>query len=58
MIVPLGQSLDFFNEMLVRYPKARLYLDIFDGGHQFDMNLCKNWLLSQYKAPKKEEITG
>jgi dipeptidyl aminopeptidase/acylaminoacyl peptidase len=57
-IVPFKQSLDFFNEMLVRYPKARLYLDIFDGGHQFDINLCKNWLFSQYRAPKTEEITG
>lgn len=57
-VVPFGQSIDFFNEMLVRYPKARLYLDIFDGGHQFDVTLCKNWLLSQYRAPKKEEITG
>ena len=57
-VVPFKQSLDFFNEMLVRYPKARLYLDIFDGGHQFDVNLCKNWLLSQYRAPKKEDITG
>ena len=57
-IVPFDQSLDFFNEMLARYPRAKLYLDIFHGGHQFDINLCKNWLLSQYKAPKLEEVTG
>ena len=57
-VVPFKQSLDFFNEMLARYPRARLYLDIFHGGHQFDVNLCKNWLLSQYKAPKLEEVTG
>ncbi len=57
-VVPFNQSLDFFNEMLERYPKARLYLDLFHGGHQFDVNLCKNWLLSQYRAPKNAEITG
>lgn len=57
-VVPFRQSLDFFNEMQVRYPKARLYLDIFDGGHQFDLALCKNWLLSQYRRPKLETVTG
>jgi dipeptidyl aminopeptidase/acylaminoacyl peptidase len=57
-VVPFKQSLDFFNEMLVRHPKARLYLDIFDGGHQFDVNLCKNWLLSQYKRSALVGVTG
>ena len=57
-VVPFNQSLDFFNEMLRRYPGAKLYLDLFHGGHQFDVNLCKNWLLSQYKTPKLEEVTG
>lgn len=57
-VVPFAQSLDFFNEMLVRHPKARLYLDIFDGGHQFDVNLCKNWLLSQYKRSALVGVTG
>ena len=57
-VVPFAQSLDFFNEMLLRHPKARLYLDIFDGGHQFDLNLCRNWILSQFKHPKLAEVTG
>ena len=57
-VVPFEQSVDFFNEMLKIYPRTKLYLDIFDGGHQFDMNLCKNWLLSQYRAPKLAEVTG
>lgn len=57
-VVPFRQSLDFFNEMLIRYPKAKLYLDIFHGGHQFDMNLCKNWLLSQYRPTNLQKVTG
>lgn len=57
-VVPFAQSLDFFNEMLLRHPKARLYLDIFDGGHQFDLNLCRNWIMSQYRRPKLAEVTG
>lgn len=57
-VVPFEQSVDFFNEMYRKHPKARLYLDIFHGGHQFDVNLCKNWLLSQYNAPQLAEVTG
>lgn len=57
-VVPFAQSLDFFNEMLRRYPKARLYLDIFDGGHQFDVKLCENWLLSQYRRAALAKVTG
>lgn len=56
--VPFAQSVDFFNEMLSRYPDARLYLDIFDGGHQFEVNLCKNWILSQYRPTKMQTVTG
>ena len=25
--------------------------DIFDGGHRFSYNLCKEWILSQYNPP-------
>jgi dipeptidyl aminopeptidase/acylaminoacyl peptidase len=57
-VVPFEQSVDFFNEMSARYPSARLYLDIFDGGHQYDVSLCKHWLLSQYRPPKMQEVTG
>ena len=57
-VVPFAQSVDFFNEMLVRYPKARLYLDVFHGGHQFDLNLCRNWLLSQYRPSELKLVTG
>lgn len=57
-VVRFAQSVDFFNEMLKRYPKARLYLDVFDGGHQFELGLCKNWLLSQYRPTKMQEVTG
>lgn len=57
-IVPFAQSLDFFCEMQKRHPKARLYLDIFNGGHQFDLGLCQHWILSQYRPPQNSNITG
>ena len=57
-IVPFEQSLDFFSEMQKRHPKARLYLDIFNGGHQFELGLCRHWILSQYRPPQNSNITG
>ena len=57
-VVPVIQSIGFYNLMMQRHPDAKCYLDIFDGGHQFDRKLCENWLLSQYKKPALTEVTG
>lgn len=57
-VVPVHQSIDFYCEMMRRHPDARIYLDIFDGTHQFNETLCKNWLLSQYKKSENTEVTG
>lgn len=56
-VVPFWQSVDFFCEMQKRYPKAKIYLDIFDGGHQFDIALCRHWILSQCRPKKIQEVT-
>ena len=39
-------------------PRARVFLDIFDGGHEIDMKSAMYWLLSQYNGEKKVAITG
>ena len=57
-VVPVGQSIRFYNEMMARHPKATVYLDIFDGGHQFVPPLCQNWLLSQYKKKEVQRVTN
>lgn len=57
-VVPVHQSIDFYNEMMKKHPTAKVYLDIFDGGHQFDVDLCRYWLLSQYKQTKRADVTG
>lgn len=57
-VVPVMQSLEFYNLMMQRHPDAQCYLDIFDGGHHFDRTLCENWLLSQYQKPTLAEVTG
>lgn len=57
-VVPVNHSIKFFNMMLEKYPKSRVFLDIFDGGHQIDMNEAAYWILSQYNKTKKTEVTG
>ena len=57
-VVPVTQSINFYSEMMEKYPRSRVFLDVFDGGHQYDVTLCKNWLLSQYRPAQKQEVTG
>lgn len=57
-VVPMSQSLDFFNVITEKYPHSRVFLDIFDGGHEIDMEAAMYWLISQYKTGKKVAVTG
>ena len=56
--VPVRHSIRMFNTINEKYPNAAVYFDIFDGGHEMDMNVAMNWLMSQYNKVKKEEVTG
>ena len=44
--------------MMEKYPRSRVFLDIFDGGHEIDMETAMYWLMSQYEATDKKQITG
>ena len=44
--------------MMKKYPTSRVFLDIFDGGHEIDMEVAMYWLMSQYEDVKKEQVTG
>lgn len=57
-VVPVRQSITFYNDLLAKYPDARVYLDIFDGGHEIDFTLFKHWMLTQYEKYEKKEVTG
>lgn len=56
--VPVAHSIDFFNRMMEKHPSARTYLDIFDGGHEIDMDAAMYWLLSQYRKTDRTAVTG
>ena len=57
-VVPFTHSMEFYKKMLAEHPKAHVYLDIFDGGHQVDMELAFHWILSQYHKIEKTAVTG
>ncbi len=56
--VPVRQSIEFYTAVTEKYPTSRVFLDIFDGGHQFSLPLFENWILSQYKESDGIEVTG
>ena len=56
--VPVTQSMELYDSVFKKHPRARVFLDIFDGGHEIDMNSAMYWLLSQYNGEKKTAITG
>ncbi len=57
-LVSLTHSLRLFHTILERHPEARVFLDVFDGGHQIDMKLAMHWIYSQYKQLKNTDVTG
>ena len=57
-IVPMSHSLELYNEIMSKYPDARVFLDIFDGGHEIDMEAAFYWIISQYKGVSKVQVTG
>ncbi len=57
-VVPVSHSLELFGMIMEKYPKSRVFLDIFDGGHTIDMQQAMYWINSQYTKTKKTEVTG
>lgn len=56
--VPVSHSIDFFNEVYKKYPNAKLYLDVFDGGHQLDMKAASYFILKEYDKKDLIQVTG
>lgn len=57
-VVPVTHSITLFNALMEKYPTASVYLDIFDGGHEIDMQAATHWILSQYRKSDKVQVTG
>ncbi len=56
--VPVTHSTTLFNALMEKYPTASVYLDVFDGKHEIDMQTAVYWIMSQYNPKEKTLITG
>ena len=57
-VVPYKQSYDLYAEIIKTNPDARVFLDIFDGGHQMNLETIFAWILSQYQKENLNAVTG
>ena len=57
-VVPVSHSEDFYFNMKKKYPSAKIYLDIFDGGHDMDLELAAHFYYSQMKKPQTDKVQG
>ena len=57
-LVPVTHSIELYQRLFERYPSARVFLDIFDGGHEMDMHSAGYWILSNYSGTGKVAVTG
>jgi len=57
-VVPVSHSLELYGKIMTDYPDSRVFLDVFDGGHEIDMEMAFYWLLSQYEGAEKVKVTG
>ena len=51
-------DISLYNKIIEKHPDASVYLDVFDGGHEIDMETAEYWIMSQYKKKNKTAPTG
>ena len=57
-VVPYTHSLNIYNKIFEKYPDCKVYLDIFDGGHELDKKAAMYWIMSQYKKSDSGNLSG
>ena len=57
-VVPVTHSMELYQQIFEKFPKSKIFLDIFDGGHQIDMEAAMYWILSQYRNTSGTDVTG
>jgi len=56
--VPVSHSINLFNAIMEKHPSSTVYLDVFAGGHDIDMQAAAYWILSQYQKNENRQVTG
>ncbi len=57
-VVPMSHSIELYSKIQEYNPNARVFLEIFDGGHEIEMDVAERWIISQYKGVAKTNVTG
>ena len=59
-IIPCHHGLTMYNRIFTSNPEARVYFEMFDGGHQMPMEMAEQWLCSQLSDTERspEQVTG
>lgn len=57
-VVPVSQSLELYDYIMKNHKESRVFLEIFDGGHEVDMQMAMYWIISQYKGLNNTQVTG
>ncbi len=56
--VPFTHSVELFNAIIQKHPRSRVFLDVFDGGHETDLHQAMHWFMSQYKRIDQSAVSG
>ena len=56
--VPFTHSLNFYNALVAAHPKARVFLDIFDGGHELHYDAAFKALEKSLEVENQSTLTG
>ena len=57
-VVPVSHSLELYERIMLQHPNARVFLDVFDGGHEIDMETAMYWIMSQYRGANNTAVSG
>lgn len=59
-VIPCHHGLDIYNSTFMLYPEARVFFEMFDGGHEMPIKMAEQWLCSQLFDLERisEQVTG
>ncbi len=57
-VVPYTQSVEFYKALTLKYPDAKVFLDIFHGGHEIDLELAFYHIQKEYEGGRLVTVTG
>jgi len=57
-VVPFDHSMRLYNLLCERHPTSRVFLDIFDGGHEMNVQSALTWFASQMGERQLTSVTG